>query len=155
MHRQGNGEDFHGNIMIWMAGIINLNETISYMKYAKFLIQRPEYPDWWAGWNEHDLPSWTSHQDCARPVRLDELADTLTRLKKHKPIAVLSQKPRSHGNCCDCGVQLEQEGIPAGIDGDLCDACEVRWQGKYGAGRSSHTDLAQAPAGAEPNKHTK
>lgn len=56
---------------------------------AKFLVQRPEYPDWWAGWNEYNLPSWTSHPGYAYLVRSDELVDTLTRLKKHKPIAAL------------------------------------------------------------------
>lgn len=56
---------------------------------AKFLVQRPEYPDWWAGWNEYNLPSWTSHPGYAYLVRFDELVDTLTRLKNHKPIAAL------------------------------------------------------------------
>lgn len=56
---------------------------------ARFLVQRPEYPDWWAGWNEYNLPSWTSHPGHAYLVRFDELVDTLTRLKKHKPIAAL------------------------------------------------------------------
>lgn len=56
---------------------------------ARFVIQRPEYPDWWAGWNEYNLPSWTSHPGYAYLVRFDELVDTLTRLAKHKPIAAL------------------------------------------------------------------
>lgn len=56
---------------------------------AKFVVQRPEYPDWWAGWNEYNLPSWTSHPGYAYLVRADELVDTLTRLAKHKPIAAL------------------------------------------------------------------
>lgn len=56
---------------------------------AKFVVQRPEYPDWWAGWNEQNLPIWTSDHGDTRLVRLDELVDTLTRLKKHKPVAAL------------------------------------------------------------------
>lgn len=56
---------------------------------ARFLVQRPEHPYWFAGWNEHNLPSWTSHPGHAYLVRYDELVDTLTRLKKHKPIAAL------------------------------------------------------------------
>jgi hypothetical protein len=56
---------------------------------AKFIIQRPEYPDWWGGWTEQNLPSWTSHPGHAYLVRLDELVDTLTRLKRHHPIAAI------------------------------------------------------------------
>lgn len=56
---------------------------------AKFLVQRQEYPEWWAGWNEHNLPRWTSNQGDAQLVRVDELVETLTRLKKYKPTAAI------------------------------------------------------------------
>jgi hypothetical protein len=70
---------------------------------ARFLVQRPEYPGWWAGWNEYNMPLWTSQSGYAYLVRFDELVDTLTRLKKHKPIAALyspndqAQRPERKG----------------------------------------------------------
>lgn len=56
---------------------------------AKFVVQREEYPDWFAGWNMQNLPCWTSEYGDAKFVRLDELVTTLTRLADQKPIAAL------------------------------------------------------------------
>jgi hypothetical protein len=57
---------------------------------AKFVIQRPEYPDWFCGWSEHGGGAcWTSNSDDAVYVYLDDLVATLTKLQKHKPIAAL------------------------------------------------------------------
>lgn len=56
---------------------------------ARFVVQREEYPDWFAGWNNQNLPCWTSEYGDAKFVRFDELVATLTRLADQKPIAAL------------------------------------------------------------------
>ncbi len=56
---------------------------------AKFLIQRPEYPDWFAGFSEHGQPVWSSDPLKAALVPLDCLVDRLEALKNEKPVASL------------------------------------------------------------------
>ena len=54
-----------------------------------FVIQRPTYPDWFAGWNVRG-PTWTSNYDDACRVRLGLLVSYMQNLAKHKPFASLS-----------------------------------------------------------------
>ena len=65
------------------------HEPISAPRPAKFIIYRPQFPYWWTGWNEYNLPSWSSDRGDSYLVPCDELVETLKRLEKHKPIAAL------------------------------------------------------------------
>ena len=56
---------------------------------AKFVLQRPEYPDWYAGKNMQGYACWTSQYGDAKFVRLDELVETMQWLAKEKPSATL------------------------------------------------------------------
>jgi hypothetical protein len=58
------------------------------MSKARFVIQRPESPEWFAGW-DHGLALWVCDAGDAMFVRPDELVDTLSRLAKERPIASL------------------------------------------------------------------
>jgi hypothetical protein len=56
---------------------------------AKFVLQRAEYPDWYAGKNMQGYACWTSEYGDAKFVRLDELVETMQWLAKEKPCATL------------------------------------------------------------------
>jgi hypothetical protein len=55
---------------------------------VRFVIQRPEHPEWFAGW-EHGLALWACEAGDAKLVWPDELVDTLTRLASESPFASL------------------------------------------------------------------
>jgi hypothetical protein len=58
------------------------------MSEARFIVQRPESPEWFAGW-DHGLALWVCDAGDAMFVRPDELVETMARLAKERPIASL------------------------------------------------------------------
>ena len=58
---------------------------------SAFVIQRPEYPNWFAGWNAVG-PIWTSSMLAAHEIRPDLLVGYMVQLAKHKPHASLLPK---------------------------------------------------------------
>ena len=60
---------------------------------SAFVIQRSEYPDWFAGWNAYG-PIWTSSFDQAVAVRPDLLVGYMGQLAAHKPCASLLPNAR-------------------------------------------------------------
>ena len=61
---------------------------------AFFVIQRPAYPDWYAGANEHG-PMWTSSFHGAFEVPADMLVKIMRGLAPHRPCAILLPNART------------------------------------------------------------
>jgi hypothetical protein len=60
------------------------------MSKARFVIRRPESPEWFAGWDPyHDIALWVCDAGDAMFVRPDELEETMARLAKEMPLASL------------------------------------------------------------------
>lgn len=55
----------------------------------RFVVRRPEYPEWYAGCNEHG-PIWTSGQSGALKIRPRYLGTLLYALAEFKPSASIA-----------------------------------------------------------------
>ena len=105
---------FHANTLHQFMSI----QYIAAAAGTKFILQRPEYPDFFAGWNSWNLPIWTSCSGDACFVRPDELVDTMIRLSVYKPVASL-YSPTTQG-----------EKQPPAIRGDELQGNEkIQWPG--------------------------
>jgi hypothetical protein len=60
------------------------------MSKARFIVHRPEAPEWFAGWDPyHGIALWVCDAGDAMFVRPDELVETMARLAKERPTASL------------------------------------------------------------------
>lgn len=63
---------------------------------SAFVIQRPEYPDWFAGWNAWG-PVWSGSFEQAAEVRPDLLVSYMRQLAEHNPCASLLPNDKLSG----------------------------------------------------------